>query len=366
MKKYRLKILPVDVGAEPPTAGWRFFFFLAIVLVAAVNTGNNLMYLVLATLCGALLVSWTLAGGALRRTVAQAYLPMEVFAGEETVVDFAVSRAGGGAGRALSFALAVSGNPEGHLPYLESLEQGDRVKLQGLTRFPERGKLAVRGVTVSTTFPFGLLRRRRRITDRRDLWILPSILPIEEILRLGGGERSTVDALVRGRDGSLINIRPFMPGDDHRLLHWKASAKVDGLMVKELSREEGTTVLIHFNSLRAGEKAAGDNEVFESGVSLAASLAYHGRADGLVLVLSAPGARFPPEAGDGHVTGFLRHLAVIRAEGRLLSGAPRPFAERRANELMIVIDPLNRGIDWGGDCTVFDRPVIERISGGRR
>lgn len=362
MKRYRLKILPVDVGAEPPTAGWRFFFFMGIVLVAAINTGNNLMYLVLATLFGAFIVSWTLAGMSLRGLEARVALPLEIFAGEESLIDFTIARNRAGASRALSLALSGSGEPQGHVPYLENLAGGDRTKLQGLVRYPERGHHELRGVRVSTTYPFGLLRRRRLHADRRELWIYPAIMPIEEILRLGGGERSAVDALRRGRDGGLINLRPFMPGDDRRLLHWKASAKTGALMVKELSREEDTTVLIHFNHFSAGPPDKDTDKLFETGVSLAASLAYHGRADGLTMVFSAPGLRLSPESGETHIAGFLRYLAAVRPEGRLLGHPSRPFAERRFNELVIVIDPLNRGLDWGGDCQVFDQPLVERLA----
>ena len=64
------------------TEGTRFLFFTLAVAVAAINTGNNLFYLLLAMMLSIILMSGIMAEYCLRRLEFHRHLPPLVYAGE--------------------------------------------------------------------------------------------------------------------------------------------------------------------------------------------------------------------------------------------------------------------------------------------
>jgi uncharacterized protein (DUF58 family) len=160
---------------------------------------------------------------------------------------------------------------------------------------------------------------------------------------------------MRGLTGGLLNIRPFVPGDDYRHLHWKATAKTGELMIKEFAREKGRMFWIHFNPQRHYSTAPGDKELFEAGVSVAASLAYHGRSDGLKMIFSAPGLRLAPDGKADHFKDFLDYLAEVKPARGFMSDKSTSLDGRRHDEFVIVVDPFNDDVDWGPGTIVLDK-----------
>lgn len=367
MPRLTLKILPASSANELQSGGLKFTFFFLVVLLAAINTGNNLIYLVLSTLSGVALINFGLARLSLRNLMVETHFPDELFAGEESVVDFFVAK-GRSISPAQSIGLAVraGGEPETHLPYIDYLAQGDRTRIQGLVRWRHRGVYPLIGVDVVCNYPFGLMSSRRLYRQNRQLAVFPEILSLDELLKTGAEGLYAADSVFRGQGGGLLNIRPFLPGDDRRHMHWKASAKEDRLMVKEFAREEGRTIWVHFNPLRHGEKHKDERELFECGASVAASLAYHGRSDGLRMIFSAPGVRLVPGGNGAQVRNFFEYLAEVKPGGRLLNEQQQAPHSRRGDELAIIVDPLNSDVDWGRQTVVLDRSYMREVRRLRR
>jgi uncharacterized protein (DUF58 family) len=137
---------------------------------------------------------------------------------------------------------------------------------------------------------------------------------------------------------------------------------MERMMLKEFAAEEGRAIWLHFNPLRSSDKTGDDAELFELAVSLAASVAYHGRDIGIRMIFSAPGLRLAPHAPEDHVRAFLAYLAEVEiGPGRLRREAPRP-PRRRGDESLLVIDPLNDGLAWAGAFDVLDRRYLDRLA----
>ena len=357
--KLKFRILPVGDDTEVQAIGVKFGIMLVVILFASINTGNNLLYLVFSTLCGVVVTSWLLSSLSLRKLDVGIQIPDEVYAQEEAIVDFSMKKGHSLLpAQSLSLSVKSGGSPQAHCPYIDILEKGTQKRIQGLFRFPKRGIYPFLGASVTSNYPFGLIKKKRVIRDPRQIRIYPRIFSLEELLKTGSEGMVYLDSVFRGQEGGLLNIRPFVPGDDRRHLHWKASAKTDNLMVKEFAREKGKVIWIHINPLSHHELSNEDKAVFEAGVSVAASLAYHGRSDGLQMILSAPGLRLVPQPDFEHVRTFLNHLAEIKSGGRLLSDNPQISKFRRHDELAIIVDPLNNDVDWGRDAIVLDKPYI--------
>ena len=88
------------IRPKPTRDGIWFLVILVGVLVAAVNTGNNLLYLALSSLLGVLVTSNLLAEWNLRGVRVRRVLPVEAFAGRPASGSFVVDnrrRLGGAA-----------------------------------------------------------------------------------------------------------------------------------------------------------------------------------------------------------------------------------------------------------------------------
>jgi uncharacterized protein (DUF58 family) len=366
MASVRLRILAKNPELGVRAVGLKFALIFAVVLFAAINTGNNLTYLIFSALLGGVVASWLIAFLCMREVDARLKPPEEIYAGEETRIDFIVSKGRSLLpGRSLGFSFRpLPANEGANHPYVSQLEQGEARRVAGNYHFKRRGRFKIDGVDARCNYPFGLVSLGKHFPQPLEFLIYPKIFPLQEIVERHAEGVLLRDSRRRGHGGGLLNVRPFLPGDDYRRLHWKASAKLERMMLKEFALEEGDAIWLHFNPLPRSQTVKGDEEIFELGVATAASIAYHGRNLGLRLLFSAPGLRLTPADPGDHVRAFLDYLAEVGIGPRALSDEGLRVPARRGDEAVLVIDPLNGGADWGA-AEVLDRGYFERkLRGG--
>ena len=99
------------------------------------------------------------------------------------------------------------------------------------------------------------------------------------------------------------------------MIHWKTSAKVDNLMIKEHFKEESRKIAIMYDNRIGVEKPEmGDKEVskkFEDGVSQAASLASHFIEEGCQVKMVTHSLSIPFGSSFNHLNQILYHLALL-------------------------------------------------------
>src|SRR6185503_6156413 len=181
--------LPLEVTS----GGVIFIIILLIVALAAWNTGNNLLFLVFSIMLSTLFVSWAAARLTLRDLTVAARFPDHIFAGEAAEVLVTLRNAK----RLLpSFSVFVEarGPSKGHSPQAASKRERFLKRTLGYFTyvphraaaeqtiehlFPKRGHVLVTGFELSTRFPFGFFRHRRRLTARDvDIVVYPKPQPI--------------------------------------------------------------------------------------------------------------------------------------------------------------------------------------------
>jgi uncharacterized protein (DUF58 family) len=131
-----------------------------------------------------------------------------------------------------------------------------------------RGRIELGPMTVERRDPLGLLHTARRVASPALLWVHPTVRPAAVLpvgIVLDFEARTTANA----RLGTLTfsSLRDYIPGDDPRRIHWRTTARVGHLVVKEHidTTEPTTTVLLDNVSLV-------DGPVFEHAVEVAASV----------------------------------------------------------------------------------------------
>jgi len=256
-----------------------FLFLLILISMATFNTGNNLLIMILSLQMGALLVSGTVANLVLAGLKVKLQLPEAIHAGNQSLLLATLKNQK----KFLpSFGLRlrnVSEDLEGdvsvnfsetaiHFPFIRAGE-AKTVKFECV--FSRRGVYSLQGFMVNTTFPFGLFSRGKELPAEGRVRVYPRLVELKEFQFrfpfLFGQE-----ALNRkGSGDELHNLRDYHYGDDTRFVHWKASAKLGRLIVKEFTQASDLVFQIVF-STHIKHPAETGLEHFEKAVSLIASL----------------------------------------------------------------------------------------------
>jgi uncharacterized protein (DUF58 family) len=283
----RVEVANIDFPFEPTSGGGVFLVIIIVVGFAAWNTGNNLLFLVFSLLCSTLFVGWIHAGTSLRDLTVSARFPDHIFAAEAAPVIVTLRNTK----RLLpSFSILVEArgpvnevDPKrrrrhlkrllayfSYVPHRAAAEQ----RVEQL--FPTRGHVLIDGFELSTRFPFGFFRRRRRLRARNvDIIVYPKPEVISDELHLLPMYAGRMPAMRRGAGHDLFSMRDYQPQDDLRHIDWKATARSRRLTVREFTSEDERRITIVLDT-RLSHGAGNDlPERFERGVVQAASLIKH-------------------------------------------------------------------------------------------
>jgi uncharacterized protein (DUF58 family) len=302
----------------PTRDGWWCLFVIIGLGVAAINTGNNLLYLLVSLLLSLIVVSGVLSEQSMRGLRLDADAPGEIFAGEPALFGAVLAnRKRWLTSYSITLELLTRGGPTRFI-YMPRLEAGRDRLLTWEETLRARGRHRLAGVRLTTRFPFALFLKAGRVTLNREVLVFPAVRPIspEALLRLVGAGTSAVRQ--RGRGHDLYNLRAYRAGDDPRLIHWRSSAKVDSLLVREMEAEttEDTRLVLAGTGGRSAER-------LEAALSEAASIAVHLARAGAGVELVGAGLFVPLGHGPGHARRILTALALYDPQApRSDSGNP--------------------------------------------
>jgi uncharacterized protein (DUF58 family) len=172
--------------------------------------------------------------------------------------------------------------------------------------FSRRGHYTQQGFSVATRFPFSFLIKSRKVTLERDLLVYPALLEQDDFLDVLPMITGEFVSFMRGRGTELYRIREATPQDPGRFVDWKATAKTGTLKVREFTREDERRLRLVFDNPEPGRVTP---EAYEHAVSLAASLACH--FDSENVDLSYAGSCYD---GGLHLADFLRYLATVQPD----------------------------------------------------
>jgi uncharacterized protein (DUF58 family) len=198
--------------------------------------------------------------------------------------------------------------------------------------FDARGRFLIKDFELSTRFPFGFFRHRRRLPAREaELFIFPALQPLDHELENLPLDIGKLVANKRGLGQDLLSLRGYQPNDDLRRIDWKATARTRQLTVREFSAEDDNRVTVFLDtrvasgvvqqlSLRQkieaeqNGRAPVTSEKFEAAVSIAASLLnfYTEEQAEVRLVVRDDVGEFG--LGRGHLYESLKRLAIVEAD----------------------------------------------------
>jgi uncharacterized protein (DUF58 family) len=303
-------------------AGWMYIGATLLVALAALNTGNNLLFLILACLISVILMSGILSSISLAGVELRIELPEHIFA-EQTVrasVELHNEKL-----LLPSFALRVEAAMAKGAPAAAVLEtpvffpflpRQERVKQSVPVTFLRRGLHVQDTFRIVTRFPFGFLQKTRRVALKSEALVYPSVETSNELAEMFPGIEGSLESHSKGRGQDLHALREYLPTDSARHVHWKASARMGSLMVREFAREDDRRVLLVLDPYAGVESDSAERaeERFERAVNLCAGIAWHFYERNAQLEFRGAGIERLLAPAEENIFAILRYLAVAQAE----------------------------------------------------
>ncbi len=335
-------------------------FFVGITLgvgFAAINTGNNLLYLLLGMLLALIVVSGILSEISLQQLTVVRKLPHRAQVGRPHVVEVEVFNH---KPRIPSYAIEVedlrAGQPADKRCFFLKISPGS-AQVAAYRRTPQkRGRDEHIGFRLATRFPFGLFEKSREILLDGSLIIYPQTEDVPPNAPPRGDREGERVAIRRGYGDEFLALKPHRSGEDLRDVHWRKSATVGQLVLRERAEDQKPEVRLaldvhrpvgedapnHANhatgaldaALAGNRSPALTREAWDAGFErrirdvASKALAHVKRGDVVVLRTSAgESVRSDPSVG---IDPILRFLALLQPAGEELAVEAKPSPVRAA------------------------------------
>lgn len=143
---------------------------------------------------------------------------------------------------------------------------------------PQRGIIRVGPATTVRQDPLGMFRRARTDDSKLTLYVHPQtvVVPSSSIGLIRDLDGNPTSRIVDS-DIAFHAVRPYMPGDAQRHIHWKSTAKTGALMVKQFEETKRSRLAL---LLATDESEYASAAEFELAVSVVASLGQQSIRDG--------------------------------------------------------------------------------------
>lgn len=272
--------------------------------LATLNTGNNLLYLLLGALLGFIALSGWLSEKAVQQIEVVRRFPRGMTAGGIAPVSYTVRNR---KKRLPSCCVELREAGRRGEAFVAVVEAGGEAVARGSIVFERRGVFALDRVVVATSFPFGLFVKERDLEVPGSVVVWPSterpIRPPRPLGRVAARALSGSAAMRGAERGHYRGLRAYRSGDDPRDVHWRTSARLPEPVVREYDRESGDVYWICLDTHTVSEHAG------EIAVEVAAALAANAVARGDQFGFACRDGTIGPGSGPGQLEAVLDVLA---------------------------------------------------------
>ena len=241
--------------------------------VGAINTGNNLLYLLLGMMLGLIIVSGILSERVLRKVTVKRLELGDLFANRKNRIPFEITN---GKRFMSSYSLTVQehesrdtrtfrraaaglpptpptrrkdrdaeGDPKGPKGLAIRVSPGKSTIATAEYVFPRRGLYSYVGFDLATKFPFGFFEKIKPFRESREMLVYPEIRRDVGHLVADDFREGEVARQSEGRVGEFFGLREYRDGDDLRDVHWKVTARRGKLVRRLYDRRDNESIAIH-------------------------------------------------------------------------------------------------------------------------
>jgi uncharacterized protein (DUF58 family) len=214
---------------------------------------------------------------------------------------------------------------------LRSWAQRSWIAIVPLTR---RGTYRIEPMVVRTGDPFGFFEAAATVGRPTVVTVFPRVVPLPR-WRLPHayleGTHSTPERALQTTP-LATSVRPYAPGDSFNRIHWRSTARLGEIQVKEFDLEQTADVWIFVDLETRAQAGEGDTSTVEEALCVAASIAHDAILENRAVGLTTSGHRtvsIPADRGPRQRQKIMQLLAAVDGDGQsplaelLLAGLPK-------------------------------------------
>jgi uncharacterized protein (DUF58 family) len=287
--------------------GTSYLIFTLVIGFAALNTGNNALYIGLTFMLGCLLLSGVASKGGLKHLDVELRGLDEAWAGRSADAVLRITNRS----RIWNVRDIVIASDELAQPVLVPIvERRSSVDVNAAFVFQRRGIASIQRIDLYTRYPFGFFLKKRRVRMSGEVVVFPRLLG-DDVAR-DRFRPITGEALSANRPGQgteVHSFREYVRGDSLRHIHWRKSASLGRWIMKQTDAESSRAVHVVVDSFKPRGMS---DDAFEEMISAAATLVFHALQRGSNVILSMP--RLTLSANESQSgSALFRALALIEA-----------------------------------------------------
>lgn len=244
-------VVPPDAQkTSPTTTGWILLLLSMGIGMAAYNTSSNILFMTLSLLLSSLILSGILSVANFRGTRWRLHLPAHFRANEPARMQIEVVNSKKLLPTySICFNVKAEEEDSDRIYLKKRLDAGQEIFLDWFYTPVERGVAHLEISGIESKYPFGFLRKTLGGSTRKAVRVWPARIRYVWIQPAGQERHLHGDSLRKvGTGTDLISLRKYRRGDPPRKVHWKASARLRKLMVREMSDEAESGLILYLET----------------------------------------------------------------------------------------------------------------------
>lgn len=312
----------LSVVKKPTRRGWVFLLLAVLLYLAANQTQVPWLYVFTAIALGVWLVAAFMARGNLRglrltrRLNGAEVLEHELTVGDTVTVELELHN------RASLPALQVRGEDlcefapldERAQPFFTNIPSREKITLRYETIAARRGWFEFPPLRVSSRAPFGLFNSERTLTQPSSVLIFPEYREISRFPLLDRKPSVQNPFAQVGLGTEFVGVREYRPGDSPRHVHWRSTARVNELVVKEFAEETQPGLTIALDVRPTSIIGAEGDNTLERAIKVAATLAHYAAQRGLPVNVASNSRALPAPTGPVSRWAAMNYLARLEPD----------------------------------------------------
>jgi len=203
-----------------------------------------------------------------------------------------------------------------------ALALGGRSERSWLVRAPlhRRGHFRIEPLQIRTGDPFGFFEASATVGQGVAVVVYPRIEPLPLFKVPAAYLEGSHAAPERTLQTSPLatTVRPWAPGDSFNRIHWKTTARLGEIQVKEFDLEQTADVWVFLDLERGIQTGRGDESTTEAAIRVAASVTDKALAENRAVGITINAHRLtilPADRGGRQRLKILQLLAAVEADG---------------------------------------------------
>jgi uncharacterized protein (DUF58 family) len=221
------------------------------------------------------------------------------------------------------------------------------VAIVPLTR---RGSYRIEPMVVRTGDPFGFFEAAAAVGRPTVVTVFPRVVPLPRWRLPNANLEGSHSAPERTLQTTPLatTVRPYAPGDSFNRIHWRSTARLGEIQVKEFDLEQTADVWLFVDLATEVQAGEGDVSTVEESLRVAASIVNDAIEENRAVGVTTSGHRLvsiPADRGPRQRLKIMQLLAAVDGDGTsplgevLLAGLPRL---RRGMTAVVVTPSLDR------------------------